>query len=74
VSFSVANRGRVAIRIYDVSGRLVRTLADAVYERGAYAVTWDGVNENGRRVASGIYLYRMENGAAKLTKKMVLIR
>lgn len=74
VSFSVAKRGRVAIRIYDVSGRLVRTLTDAIYERGPHTVTWDGVNENGRRVASGVYLYCMETGAVKRMKKMVLIR
>lgn len=70
----MVNRDRVEILIYDVSGRLVCTLADTVYDPGSYAVKWDGINDKGRSVASGIYLCRMEAGSIKRTRKMVIVR
>ena len=67
-------KGHVAIKVYNVAGQLVRTLVDGVYEAGSHSVTWDGTNNIGAKVASGVYFYKMETGNFSRTKKMVLLR
>ena len=62
------------MRVYDVSGRLVRVLVDEVREAGAYEVIWDGLNNGSRATASGIYFCRMEADDYQRTVKMVLLR
>jgi hypothetical protein len=74
VAFSRKEKGYVSMRVYDVSGRLVRVLIDEVREAGSYEVVWDGANEGGRRTASGIYFCRMEAGDYERTLKMVQLR
>jgi hypothetical protein len=74
VGYSVGARGRVRISIYDVSGRLVRTLYDEVREPGAYSIVWDGRNDAGRAVGSGIYFCRMESGQYAASRKLILMR
>ena len=65
---------RVTARIYDVSGREVATLFDGVLSRSGRALTWNGTTEGGRRVASGVYLTRVETPEASVTGKVVFIR
>jgi hypothetical protein len=74
ISYSLADRARVTIQIYDVGGRLVRTLVDEENPAGSYKVTWDGANNAGQMVSSGIYFYRLEAGAFVRTRKMVLLK
>jgi hypothetical protein len=74
ISYSVGDRGPVRIQIYDVSGRLVRNLYDDIREPGAYSAVWNGTNDGGRAVGSGIYFCRMENGGFTETRKLVLMR
>jgi len=74
VSFSLKAKGHVSMRVYDVSGRLVRVLVDEVREAGAYEVVWDGANDRGRATTSGIYFCRMEADDYQRTVKMVLLR
>ena len=74
VRFSLARRGRVEMKVYDVTGALVRVLADEVLDAGAHEVTWDGVNDEGRPLASGVYFYRMRSGEYESTRKMILLR
>ncbi len=74
VSFSLKQKGHVSMRVYDVSGRLVRVLVDEVREAGAYEVVWDGANDRGSATASGIYFCRMEADEYQRTVKMVLLR
>jgi flagellar hook assembly protein FlgD len=62
------------MRIYDVAGRLVRTLVNDTKEAGAYSAVWDGRNNGGSSVASGIYFYKMETAGFQATKKLVLLR
>jgi hypothetical protein len=66
--------GNVTLRVYDVGGKLVRTLVDRVEEPGEKCVTWNGRNEQGSRVASGVYFYRMTTPGFEMTKKMVLLQ
>jgi hypothetical protein len=64
----------VRLRIYDVAGHLVRTLVDAPQPGGVYTVTWDGKNDGGSSVASGVYFYRLQWNGRTESKKMVLLR
>jgi hypothetical protein len=74
IRYSVKNRDAVTLRIYDVTGRLVRTLLNEIKEPGAYTIVWNGHNDRGTRVSSGIYFYRLAAGNFMQTRKMVLMR
>lgn len=65
---------RINLSIYNVTGRLVRTLVDSEQEPGHYSVNWDGRNSSGKEVAAGIYFYRLSAGEFTTTKKMALIK
>jgi len=65
---------KVRLVIYDLRGHLVRTLVDRDREPGRYQVHWDGRDDRGAHVSSGIYLYRIEAGEFVSTKKMTLVR
>jgi hypothetical protein len=65
---------RVTLRVYTVSGRLVRTLVDETLSAGDHALTWDGRDRRGRACASGVYLVRLEAGGRTASRKAVLIR
>jgi flagellar hook assembly protein FlgD len=69
-----ANGTNVTIRVYDVSGRLVRTLVDGQRAAGTHAATWDGRNEAGETVSSGVYFYRMVAGSFSEARRMVLLK
>jgi hypothetical protein len=66
--------GKVTVRIYDVSGRLVLTLVDRMESAGQKSARWNGANQNGMHVASGIYFYRLEAPGYARTLKMVLLQ
>ncbi|HUU26294.1 MAG TPA: FlgD immunoglobulin-like domain containing protein, partial [archaeon] len=66
--------GQVKIEIYDLRGRLVRTLVDGVREPGRHEIFWDGTDSDGRTSASGVYIYRMQAGSFSTTRKMVLLK
>jgi hypothetical protein len=66
--------GQVTLLIYDVAGRLVRTLVDGQQAAGEKRVTWIGDDDCGSRVASGVYFYRMTAPGFEMTKKMVLLK
>ncbi len=75
ITYGLGERAPVTLRIYDVSGRLVRTLVDEVQEPArSYTVVWDGRNTFGRSVSSGIYFCRLTAGSRTSTRKMVLLR
>ena len=74
ISFNLRERGHASLAVYDVAGRLVRVLIDGVKEAGPHDVNWDGKDNTGRGVASGVYFYRLEAGSFTETKKMVLLR
>lgn len=74
IVFALPTEGRAAIRVYTPSGRLVRTLADRVFDAGPHEVPWDGTDGAGARVASGVYLYRLEAAGRTLGGRMVLAK
>ncbi|MFH1680292.1 MAG: M20/M25/M40 family metallo-hydrolase [Candidatus Eisenbacteria bacterium] len=64
----------VTLRVYDLSGRLVRVLVDEPTGAGSRVAVWDGIEENGRPVSSGVYFYRLCWNGQDETKRMVLLR
>ena len=64
----------MTLAIYDANGRLVRTLVNEVEGYGAHEVTWDGRDDNGATVGSGVYFYRLQAGKLTESKKMVLLK
>ncbi len=76
VSFSIvlAEEGRVKLAVYTVSGRMVKVLMEGNHPRGETAVTWDGRNAEGRRVAQGIYIYRFTAGDFERRGRLVHLR
>ena len=69
-----AGGGRVTLRIYDVSGRHVQTLVEGVQQEGRKSATWNARDSSGRRVASGVYFYRLVAPGFEKTRKMVLLQ
>jgi hypothetical protein len=75
VSYEVPGPGgRVKIGVYDVRGRLVRMLVDEEKAPGSYTVRWNGRDEGGKVVASGVYIVRMRAGAFGASKKILLLK
>ena len=74
IRLSIPEAGVVRLQVYDVTGRVVRTLVDGATGAGRVLVAWDGTDETGRRVASGVYFYRLEASGATLTRKMMLLK
>jgi len=66
--------GRVELVVYDVSGARVRTLVSGPVGSGKHVATWDGRNDHGDRVGSGVYFYRLVQRGFTDTKKMLLIK
>jgi hypothetical protein len=74
IHFDLAEHGAVSLRVYDVAGRLVRTLVDEVRAPGHHAVIWNAMDDSGKRLASGIYFYRLQAGVFDATRKLVLLQ
>jgi hypothetical protein len=66
--------GKVTLRVFDVSGKLVRTMVDDMESPGQKTARWDGTNERGEHVASGIYFYRMTAPGYVEKRKMVFLQ
>jgi flagellar hook assembly protein FlgD len=74
IEFAIPEASHVTLAIYDVTGRLVRTLVDGNCKPNVYRASWDGTDNSGRLVASGPYFYRFEAGRFSATKKMMLVK
>jgi plastocyanin len=72
ISFTIPENGATKISIYDITGKLVKVLADINYEKGNHVINWDGKNENGETVNHGLYFYMIENkGLSIVSGKIV---
>lgn len=74
IAYTLPQAGRVSLRVYDVAGRLVRTLVDDVEEAGGHVTTWGGRDGRGVAVVSGVYFVRLESESGVRTRKMVLLK
>ncbi len=74
ISFDLSRSGPVRLGIYDVRGLLVRQLVSENLTAGSHTVRWNGTDDGGRSVSSGVYLYRLESPTGVQERKMVLVR
>ncbi len=74
IIFSLAEPRRVELRIFNILGQEVRSLVNDYREAGAYSVIWNGKNNQGMEVPSGIYLYRLRAGDHVFVKKLTLLK
>jgi subtilisin family serine protease len=74
IGFGTEKTGKVTLRVFSAHGRLVRTLVDQVLPAGTYRARWDGRNDAGGAIASGVYFYELASGGKRLTRKMSLLK
>ena len=74
IEYDLAEPGSVHLAVYDVTGRLVQTLVEQRQVPGRYTVRWDGRDERGESVASGLYIYRIEAGLYRQSRAMMLLK
>ncbi|NKB69545.1 MAG: T9SS type A sorting domain-containing protein [Candidatus Latescibacteria bacterium] len=74
IAYQVPRRASVTLEIYSLLGQRVRRLVDQVQLSGHHTVTWNGTDDSGRSVASGVYLYRLRSGHYERTRTMVLVK
>lgn len=74
IGYALPKAGRVRMTIYNLLGQEVRVLVDEKHDAGSLAAVWDGTDATGRRVASGVYLYRIQAGEFKAVRRMLLLK
>jgi hypothetical protein len=74
IGFQLPEANSVNIKIFNLLGQEVRAFNDMVYEAGAHIIRWDGRNDSGYPVSSGIYIYKIQAGDFSQAKKMILER
>ncbi len=74
IQFNLLQRSDVRLTVYNLHGQLVRTIASGEFDAGSHEASWDGLDEQGDAVGSGIYVYRLTAGQTDISKKMLLVR
>jgi hypothetical protein len=74
IRFALPNTGNARLDVFDVEGRRVRVLADGNHEAGEHELTWDGRDDAGRSLSSGVYFYRLQAEELNETRKMLLLK
>ena len=65
---------QVNVSVYNLEGRLVNTLVNQVIPAGNHVVSWDGTNEIGAKVSTGMYIYQLKTNSTMLTRRMTFIK
>lgn len=73
INFTLQRPDQIALKIYNAAGQLVRQFAAGFYDAGNHHVLWDGKNDHGQALASGVYLYEISNGKLSQSKKLLLM-
>lgn len=74
IKFSIPIQDRVRLKVYNAAGEVVRALVDETKKPGSYSVNWDGRDERGIELPSGVYFYKLETNGFVDTKKAVILR
>jgi hypothetical protein len=74
IAFTLPQDASMNLKVFDASGRVIRTLASSVMPAGSHTVTWDGRDESGVQAPAGIYFYRMQAGQFDAIRKLILVR
>jgi len=72
--FTTKEQGKISISIYNAKGQLVKTLVNGNYKAGHHSLTWNGKDDHGNRLSSGLYIYRMQASGVTQTRKMMLMK
>ena len=74
IEYEIPQSGEVEVNIFDIQGRLVRSLEKSQQRPGAHLIVWDGKSENGTTAASGVYFCQVRFNGDLLTRKLALIK
>jgi hypothetical protein len=74
IAWSVKTEGKVSLKVYDPSGRMVRNLVETSQKPGRYQVTWDGKADDGKTIATGVYFYKLETASGAHAQKVVVTK
>ncbi len=74
IKYQLAKPSNVTLQVYNVMGQLVTTLVNKNQNAGYYTIIWNGLNEHGEQVATGVYFYRLNAGSFNSIKKMLLLK
>ncbi len=74
ISFSIKNNSRVELAVYNINGQKVKTLKSEIMSAGNHSVMWNGKDNSGKDVSSGIYFYKLNTGEETQVRKMVLLK
>ena len=74
INYSIQESGNVIIKIYDSLGKQIRILVNETKNSGEYRTIWDGRDDNGKVVSSGVYFYQIQVGQFIQAKKMIMLR
>ena len=74
IAFSLEKAGSVKLEVYNIKGQKVKTLANENMDKGRHNVVWNGRDNQGRKVSSGVYLYRLKTAKQEFNNKMILIK
>ncbi len=74
ISFNVPQTTKLNLNIYNINGQMVRTLANGTYDAGEYNIVWDGNDNNGNSVSTGMYFYKLESEEFNEMKQMLLMK
>jgi len=74
IRYALPQATRVSLKVYDVNGRMVKTLEDAEQTGGVHSIHWNGSDDRGRALSSGVYFARLEAGTEQRLAKIVLLR
>jgi hypothetical protein len=74
IEYVVPSESRITLAVYDVTGRLVRTLVEGFEPAGVRTISWDARDDAGRPLAAGVYFYRLRSGEGSITQKAVIVR
>ena len=74
MDYTLPKRSRVVISIYNVLGQEVKTIINREQEYGYHSITWDGIDNRGKQMSSGVYFARMNSNSFSQTKKMLLVK
>jgi hypothetical protein len=74
IKYHLPAQTSVTLRIYNALGQEIRTLVDQVQDAGVYSAQWDGKDNHGRQLSTGLYLFRLEAGDFVMTRKMAMVK
>ena len=74
IQFDLPEESAVSLDIYNLMGQNIRTLSSGTYSPGFHSIVWDGTNDYGEQVATGMYFYSIQTNSSQATKKMLFLK